>query len=242
VDERIGSRTSEEAPQSEDLFDDVLTALSTSEAWTAVPSSTNAGVLVAQSEPADDLVLMPDGWIRVSQKVVPLNVDIDKVGDAPSEPYRRFELEAADTTQDVGPVQDWFAPGYYFTLGAAEQLSAPSFELMDSGIEVGAGEPLAGKARTGTLAFEQVLRDPQLGEDRAKPTATPTAIAWSLSADDYLVPSSPLKLRDKSYAVTDPVTGEVVHRADSWSKARQSRVAGMVVPSWEALDSGHQAR
>ncbi len=243
VDEQIGSRRHEDDPAPEDLFDEVLTALSTDQAWSVVPSTTAPGVLFAaadQSRPSDSLRADPDGVLTVTQQAAPLNITMDKAGDAPAKPFQRFALESAEGTRESGAVQDWFAPGYYFTLTSTEQLCAPSFELLDSGIEVGGGDPVAGAARTGTLDFERILRDPENAEDRVTVEAVDRqGEVWGLLATDSfsVVSESALVVRERTYAVTDRLTGAVLREAGSWSAAHQSKAgkstATTVIPAWE---------
>lgn len=241
VDERIGTHKAEELPESEDLFDDVLNALSTDEAWTVVPSSSAMGVLFATSTLEDGLVAMPDGVLTVRQQAAPLNITIDKAGDSPASPYTRFELEAVEGTVQSATVQDWFAPGYFFELTSTEQLSSPSFELLDSGMEVGGGDAVAGLARKGSLDFEQILSDPDLAiEDDPVVVKGNVSAAWNVQAGDgYFVAAAaqPVVQKEMSYAVTDRDTGDVVRRTATWSAAHQSaagkKASTAIVPSWE---------
>jgi hypothetical protein len=237
VDERIGSHRPDPDPAAEDLFDDVLTALSTVEAWRVVTPAGASGVLVADDDPAsDELVAMPDGVLTVSQRAVPLNVTIDKAGDAPVAPYHHFTLEPIAGTEASGAVQDWFAPGYFFTLNATEQLSAPSFELLDAGIEVGGGDPVAGTGRVGSLDFEEIVRDPELGEDRvARQGRGRRTVGRRSTVDDYRTTAeeAPVRLREAGYAITDRHSGAVARRARTWSAAHQSAAGKAVVPAWE---------
>jgi hypothetical protein len=251
IDEQIGTPQPEPPLPAADLFDALTTVLAADDAWSAV-ASPSPGVLLAAGDAVDgELVAMPDGTVSVSQRVVPLDVSLDKAGDAPLGAYDVFSVETAGASlTSSGVVYDWFAPGYFFELGPTEQLSSPSFELLESGIEFGGGGVLGGQARTGTLEYEQILRDPSLGEDRVDDgsidladdprdelrAATATArrpAGFAVAADD-----EPGRLAAPQWAVADRYTGAVLTTTTSWSGAHQSdearRPATTVMPGWEA--------
>ena len=130
----------------------------------------------AGAAPGAELAAAPDGAVTVSQRAVPLGVSLDKLGDAPIGGLEAYTVEsAAGSMPSSAAVQDWFAPGYFFELDSSEQLSAPSFERLDAGIEFGGGEPIGGPDLACTLDYEQILRDPELGEDRVQLGALPLA-------------------------------------------------------------------
>jgi hypothetical protein len=196
----------------------------------------------------EDLAVLPDGVLAVSQRAVPLDIHIDKAGDAPVADYDTFSVEpAAGSLASTGVVRDWFAPGYFFDLGHGEQLSAPSFEQLAAGIEFGGGDPLAGPGRTGTLEFEEIVRDPELGQPDvangtvdlgARPELVAAMAGAASAAFDVADDLDRVSLARSSYAVTNRDTGRVQARAGTWSAAHQSaagrRDATTVVPSWEA--------
>ena len=165
---RSGSTSRSATPRAEpavpaaDLFGALEAALAADDAWSAVATASPGVVLAAGGAADGELVAMPDGIVSVSQRVVPLDISLDKAGDAPLGAYDVFSVETVgESLTSSGVVYDWFAPGYFFELGPTEQLSSPSFELLESGIEFGSSEVLAGPSRKGTLEFEQILRDPR---------------------------------------------------------------------------------
>jgi len=250
IDERIGQPRSEPALTAADPRDEIVAALENPDSWAAVGGS-SSGVLLASSAPGDaTLAAFPDGTVTVSQKVAPLKVRLDKIGDAPLGTHHTFDVQAAPGSLiSTGQTHDWFAPGYYFELAANEQLSTPSFEWMASGAQFGGGAPLAGNARPTTLSFEEILRDPELDEhnvpmgtvDLAIDRAAVLAVggAGSARAQGFQIAADPaaVTLDGSDYAVIDRSTGALRARANTWSAARQSipgrRRANTVVPSWE---------
>ncbi|ROO87573.1 hypothetical protein EDD29_5186 [Actinocorallia herbida] len=252
IDERIGSRQPESAVAPVELLEELTAALATEAAWSTV-AGTSPGVVVAGTEPRpDELVVLPDGVVTVAQRVVPLGVRLDKAGDAPLGVHDTFTVEpGAAALTGSGAVHDWFAPGYFFELAAGDRLSSPSFERLQAGIEFGGGEIVAGTARPGTLEFEEILRDPELGEDRVDLGVVDMAGdvrsgVLTMTADGdatrggFQIAADPEQatIQGPAYAVVHRDTGAVQGRAATWSAAHQSevgrRTSTVVVPSWEA--------
>ena len=255
LDQKIGSKEREEPPESEDVLDQVWAAVALPEAW-SVGAGGGRGVVFAADDPlSDDLAVTPDGTLGVSQRVVPLGITIDK-----SEPwqieggYNRFDLESDEQLgmASTGSLTDWFVVSSYKDLGPREQLSAPSFDRLKSGIEFGGGGPTAGDARMGTLEYEQILRDPELDDAtvklspfnlRADPrTAGLADMATGLVTTGYTVATDdpPPTVVSAGYAAIDELTGAVLGRKPNWTASRLStagRKAGVtVVPAWEVAE------
>lgn len=228
-------------------------ALGSPDAWTAIATPAAGVALVdtgAGAAPGAELAAAPDGAVTVSQRAVPLGVSLDKLGDAPIGGLEAYTVEsAAGSMPSSAAVQDWFAPGYFFELDSSEQLSAPSFELLDAGIAFGGGEPIGGPDLACTLDYEQILRDPELAEDRVKLGALPltTGTRVTMAAPGQGRPGTrfviepdpdPVGLAPSRWAVTQRNTGDVLARNGTWSGAHQSEAGGRstatVVPSWEA--------
>jgi hypothetical protein len=246
IDEQIGAKAAEDTVDPADLLAELAAALAEEGAW-SVAAGTSPGVVVTAAGD-EDLAVPPDGVLAVSQRAVPLDIHIDKAGDAPVADHDTFSVEpAAGSLASTGVVRDWFAPGYFFDLGHGEQLSAPSFEQLAAGIEFGGGDPLAGPGRAGTLEFEEIVRDPELGQPDvangtvdlgARPELVAAMAGAASAAFDVADDLDRVSLARSSYAVTNRDTGRVQARAGTWSAAHQSaagrRDATTVVPSWEA--------
>ena len=244
IDEQIGVKVAEDDIAPADLLAALSAALAEEGAWSVVAGTSPSVVVTGAGD--DELAVLPDGTLAVSQRAVPLDIHIDKAGDAPVGDHDLFSVEpAAGSMASTGSVHDWFAPGYYFELGAGEQLSAPSFEKLEAGIEFGGGDPLAGPGRAGTLEFEEIVRDPELdlpdldnGATEPRPELL-VAIAGAARLG-FQVADDPdrVSLAPSSYAVVNRNTGLVQARMGTWSAAHQSeagrRTATTVVPSWEA--------
>jgi hypothetical protein len=246
IDEQIGTRVAGDTVAPADLFADLLAALAEEGAWSVV-AGTSPGVVCTGPSGDDGSAVPPDGVLQVGQRAVPLGIHLDKAGDAPVGAHDHFTLgPGAGSLVSTGSVLDWFAPGYFFQLGQGEQLSAPSFERLESGLQFGGGDPVAGPERVGSLAFEQIVRDPELGRpgqatgpvDLRPELLTP--MAGGAAPPGFQIAPDPgrVTLAPATYAVTDGTTGAVRARTGTWSAAHQSaagrRPGATVVPGWEA--------
>jgi hypothetical protein len=249
IDQRIGDPVPEPTVETADPLALLREALGTDDAWAAV-ATRSAGVVLADAGSEGELAATPDGTVVVSQRAVPLGIGLDKLGDAPLGDCDAYTIEpAAGSILSTGAVQDWFAPGYFFELSNTEQLSAPSFELLDAGIAFGGDEPVGGPDLVGTLDYEQILRDPELDQDNVDlgPLALPVGAGVRMATVRPTRPGTgftvaadpdPVRLADSAWLVTQRNTGDVLARAGSWSGAHQSaagrRTTATVVPTWES--------
>ena len=97
---------------------------------------------------ADQVVVHPFGGLTVSQKVVPLNVRIDKFGNAKPSDFNEFSITghhaggAPIDSGDITTFKDYFAPAQFFKKSDAEKLSADSFIKYDAGFSLGTSAQL----------------------------------------------------------------------------------------------------
>lgn len=88
---------------------------------------------------ADGLVLHPVGQLRVSQRAVPLDISIDKVGNQPVTDANTFTLavEGSDLAKQADS-DELFAIAQYQALGDGEKLALPAFQPEPGGLVVSA--------------------------------------------------------------------------------------------------------
>jgi hypothetical protein len=108
--------------------------------WRAgIPDNMNLLVSLRKLDTAiEKLVLHPVGTLRVSQRVVPLGIHIDKVGNNPVSDAHLFSVQAnltALVTTSNAP-QEKFAIAQFQNLTDAQKLSSPSFQDIDGGVEL----------------------------------------------------------------------------------------------------------
>jgi hypothetical protein len=120
----------------------LLTAeLDKRENWTAaLPSGRELLVsLRGEAASATDLVMHPLGSLRVSQRLLPLGLALDKLGTQKPSDARRFELVvtggALARTDDA---HERFAMAQFLDMDDAAKLSRPSFQPGNGGLELGA--------------------------------------------------------------------------------------------------------
>ncbi len=111
----------------------------------------------------DSIIAHPNRSLSISQKVVPLDVDIDKFGTQNPADYKRFEIELVDE-DDVAfssnVLKEEFAPDSFFSLNESEKLSRPSFEKYNSGLEgTGSSELQSDYFREREVIYEEIILD-----------------------------------------------------------------------------------
>jgi hypothetical protein len=111
--------------------------------WRAVlPASSNIGVSLRKlgDDDSDRLVLHPVGSLQISQRKIPLGLQLDKVGNQRPSDANEFTLEAAlggaGGALSTTTLQESFATGQFVELSEAERLSKPSFAKETSGVEL----------------------------------------------------------------------------------------------------------
>jgi len=124
----------------------LLAALADLNNWqTTLPPQAEQLVVLRSQPGAAPVKVHPLGDIAVRQQVVPLQVTIEQLGQAPVAPAQTFAITRATiqgSPQDRGnsrppePISAYFAPGQYIPLNQAERLSRPSFESMPAGVKI----------------------------------------------------------------------------------------------------------
>ena len=118
--------------------------ISKREQWRAIlPENSNLLVSLRKlNETTDKLVLHPVGTMVVQQKLVPLNIEIEKIGNQKTSDVKRISISAAISAGvplTLGNVDESFARAQYQNLSDAEKLSKPSFEKMPGGMSISMG-------------------------------------------------------------------------------------------------------
>lgn len=134
------------------------------ENWRAeLPKSSNLLVSLRKMEgDADALVLHPVGMLRVSQKAVPLDQNIDKVGSQKPNDAKRFTIEVPDGGPGkVGDTLEQFALAQFKNMDDATKLSVRAFEPLNGGVDLAvSGQQLKSSRMVKRVArYEQVIID-----------------------------------------------------------------------------------
>lgn len=126
------------------------------ESWTALPpTSSTLLVSLRRLEAADEgLVLHPAGALKITQRAVPLDASIDKVGNRRAADARRFSLVPGTGLAKRGDVLESFAPAQFREFSDAEKLAKPGFAPEHGGVELAP----AGQASTSGQMIKRVNR------------------------------------------------------------------------------------
>jgi Family of unknown function (DUF6603) len=131
----------------------LIAALEAPASWQAqLPVGGEA--LVTLREPAtDDVLAHPLGEVSVLQRVVPLGIDIDRVGRSRPSDGTNFDISSVEIGTPGSPGfksmppsyrEEHFARGEYLDLTEEEKLSTPSFERFRAGISLSTDDYVAG--------------------------------------------------------------------------------------------------
>ena len=116
----------------------LLAALRDAGNWQAALPAASGMLVTFKSIPSPDRVMLhPLGTLSVRQQVVPLGVDIEKFGHAKTartESYQITQVKLHGQVTSSDPLEEYFAPGEYSELTQSQQLSRPSFALMQAGM------------------------------------------------------------------------------------------------------------
>ena len=145
--ETWGDRPDAIEPASADVLALLTAEVNDVRNWKAeIPDINHLHVTVKQFDPPPgQLVIHPFGIVSFSQRLVPLDVTIDKFGSQLPKDEKKFGL--TDVRSDTSilptdPATEQFARANFFAMSDNEKLSSPSFELMPSGFRITASSDL----------------------------------------------------------------------------------------------------
>ena len=106
--------------------------------WKAtIPGNNNLHVTIKEIKaPPDKVVVHPFGILSFSQRLLPLEIEIDKFGNQVPKDVKKFQVRTTDVALSTQPMQEQFAASSFLTMTDNEKLARPSFEMMKSGFEI----------------------------------------------------------------------------------------------------------
>lgn len=153
-DESWGRPAPSQLPPTE-VLPALARALEDLDNWSAALPSGDALVTLRQLESAT-LQVHPLARLHVREKVVPLGLRVERVGQARPSDGNRFDLDSViiGGVEQPSPTRskEHFARGDYFDLSEDDKLSSPSFERFDAGAAIGSHDY--------AIADEEVAFDP----------------------------------------------------------------------------------
>jgi hypothetical protein len=126
--------------QTEDVLAKIATAVGDDRSWQAtLPANTSQTVSLRAVDQDGDMVLLhPFGVLSVSQKVAPLDFQIDRFGNKKPVGDTKYEMtHAGGGTEDL---REEFAVANFITLNDSQKLSRKSFEKLKSGLRFGVAD------------------------------------------------------------------------------------------------------
>ncbi len=215
--------------------------------WRAtIPDNNHLHVTVKQIKNAGSAVIIhPFGTLAFSESAVPLDYTIDKIGEQVPQDDTRFTLtgvHSGPTSLDTTPVQDRFAVAQFTEMSDSEKLSRPSFEMLDSGIQ------LTGTANLATTPPVSRDVDYEISYLRAKQPVfagrRPLGkTRFGLARQNAAAANSPLSHRNSRQSVLAPAGVDV--DAEQYMVATVSTLtpfaAGMVAGSYAEAQQHYES-
>lgn len=137
--------------------------LGKAENWRAELPLQNKLLVSLRKLPETELVqvLHPLGSLRVSQRAVPLDLEIDKVGNQKPSDAKRLELKPTAGLVRSGTAQEQFAKAQFLDMSDAEKLSQRAFDPLDAGLVLSSGSQQLGATRLAKrrVRYEQIIID-----------------------------------------------------------------------------------
>ncbi|MBB6328664.1 hypothetical protein FHS59_004320 [Algoriphagus iocasae] len=132
--------------------------------WRSITSNSNSsGIRMKGLASEEDLILVPSGSIEISQKVVPLQVEISKFGQFKPSDFTKFEvieIKIGSSDAVYSYIQEAFAPANFLDIKDNEKLSLPSFNEQDSGVKLSSTDSLkCGAVLDRDVEYEQHIMD-----------------------------------------------------------------------------------
>ena len=108
------------------------------ENWVSIPpAGSQLSVSIRKIDETTELVLHPLGALRISQRAVPLDLSIHKIGNRKISDIEKAILRVNTTRlRQEAEVKEPFALAQYIDLDASAKLSAPGYERQVAGVDI----------------------------------------------------------------------------------------------------------
>jgi hypothetical protein len=230
-------------------------ALTAPSSWSAqLPDGAEQAVSLRGLPPSEtDVIVHPMGSLTVREKIVPLDVPVDKFGDSTPSDGGLFAIAGVDLGGNPAaatPVQDAFARGQFQQLTDDQKISTQAFEQFDSGMLIGDPSVRAGHDAPRTVAMQwRYIPDPTKVSilDRVAPISDEmltAATALGAGARSLVKNSGTSRYTGpgmKSILSTDPVQYVVASTEDLTVRGDIAPAAGTTNYSADAALAAHLA-
>ncbi len=163
-DKKWGRREKESLPPT-DPWLELKAALENPGNWAGLPpgQAELAVSLGPATSSVEILVVHSHGYLEIKQRVLPLNMKLEKMGNASisgDDEFRITEVTVGSgRSLDLAPVKDHFGRAQFLKLSDKEALSLPSYELLDAGVRAGSEAIACGPAVSCELTYETEVID-----------------------------------------------------------------------------------
>ncbi len=179
-------------------------------------------VTLRKLDPSESsMVLHPTGTLQISQRTIPLDLQLDKVGSQKPSDANQFSLTVSGAvltkTRDL---QEAFAPSQFRNFDDAAKLSQPAFTPQNSGLELAGSSNLASAtAITRPVRYDLTVIDAESEPVRVKYSRH----SASMFANHLRGNSAAQSKLSAAYNVsTHPYTGAVEVKAETFAVAFQT--------------------
>ncbi|WP_369688733.1 DUF6603 domain-containing protein [Actinomadura kijaniata] len=173
IDKVLGDPTEKEQPASVNAALLLLETLKQPATWDVTTPDTGAEMasLSTPEPPAGQVVMHPGTVLGVRQNLLPLGVDLDRLGTSRVRGAHRFEITSFRFGGRPGalgdPIHDYYAPGQFFDLTMPEMVQRPQSERREAGrrlvVPAGTDLPDAGltvfAAAGGDESYDRIVID-----------------------------------------------------------------------------------
>jgi hypothetical protein len=140
--------------------------------WKALPpATTNLLVTLRAVDPAL-LVLHPFGSLTLSQRALPLNLTLDKVGNQQPDDVNRVDITGVASAGTAVPLNDedeQFAIAQYQNMSDSDKLSRPSYQELKGGVIIGSSDSVqSSKMTRRTINYDVTIIDRDLQQPLAQ--------------------------------------------------------------------------
>jgi hypothetical protein len=189
---------------------------------TALPANSQLLVTLRQLDPSEaSMVLHPAGTLQVSQRAVPLDLKIDKVGSQTPSDANQFSFSVSSSALvKTRNLQEPFAPSQFRNFDDATTLSEPAYVSQDSGIEMAGAITL-----NSATAIDRPLRyDLTIVDTESAPVNTRFFPHSSAMFGNFLAGNSAgqSKLSANYRSLTRPYAGSVTVSSETFAVVFQS--------------------
>jgi hypothetical protein len=146
-----------------DVMPIFLAEVNKQESWRAVPPPSSKLLVSVRKLDPPLLLLHPFGALTVSQRALPLDLTLDKVGNQKPDDVNRVDITAAATNGTALPLteaDEQFAAAQFQNMSDADKLSRPSYQQIKGGVTVGTAEAIqSSKMTRRTIAYDIIIED-----------------------------------------------------------------------------------